>query len=119
MLLELLESGSAKLEPGKARAFTPRAPVRSFMKLLDGTYTDAKLSKSLDELSSMAYTIAETAHAAQLLREDPEWRERAGQASEAALKVATLKSDTDLKVAQQELKNVYERCQACHKAYRR
>jgi hypothetical protein len=96
----------------------PSASIRSFMKLLDGSYTDAKLAKSLDELSAMTYAIAEATNIAQFLRSEPEWRERAGDVREAAVKVAKLKADTDLKVARQELKNVYERCQACHKVFR-
>jgi hypothetical protein len=99
--------------------FRPPAPLRNIMKLLDASYTDAKLAKSLDELAPIVYTIAEGTNVARFLRDDPSWREHAGQAREAAIKVAMLKSDTDLKVARQELKNVYERCQACHKTFRR
>jgi hypothetical protein len=99
--------------------FRPPSSIRNLMKLLDGSYADAKVAKSLDELTALAYTIAEGTNVAQFLRNDPGWRDRAGEVREAAVKVAILKPDTDLKVARQELKNVYERCQACHKAFKR
>lgn len=102
-----------------AGEFENRAPVRAFMKLLDGSYSDAKIVKSVDELVLMAFTIAETANAVQLLRDESSWRERAGAVRDAALEVAALKPDADLKVARQQLKNVYERCQACHKEFKR
>ena len=89
------------------------------MKLLDGSYTEAKLARSFDDLAAMAYTIAETTNVAQFLKDDSEWRDRASEVREAALKVAKLKRDGDLKVGRQELKNVYDRCQACHKVFRR
>jgi hypothetical protein len=117
--LKVLESLDANLPGGDTRTvakFAPRGTPRMWMKLLDGTYTDAKVAKTLDELTAI-YTIAEATNAARLLRYDPEWRERAGAAREAALEVAALKPDTDLKVARQQLKNVDERCQACHKVF--
>jgi hypothetical protein len=118
-LLASLEADFPRRDTRNVAEFTPRGSLRNWMKLLDGSYTDAKVAKSLDELSAMAYSIAEATHAARFLRNDPEWRERASDAREAALKVATLKPDTDLKVARQELKNVFERCQACHKVFKR
>jgi len=118
----LLDGLDGKISGGgkpPAAEFAVRAPVRSFMKLLDGSYTDAKTVKSVEELTRMAFTIAETANAVQLLRGDTPWRDRATAARDAALAVAALKSDTDLKVARQQLKNVYECCQACHKEFKR
>jgi hypothetical protein len=113
-----LEASLPARLPDESR-FTPRGALRTWMHLLDGCYTDAKVSRTVAELTAMSYTIAEAANAVQFLRGDTEWRDRARRVREAALKVSTLKPDTDLKVARQELKNVYENCQACHKAFKR
>lgn len=98
--------------------FKPPGSTKTLMKLMDGTYADAKRAKSVSDLSNMLLTIAEGANVARVMRSDPVWQERATAVREAALKAAQLKPDADLQLARQELKNVYERCQACHKAYR-
>jgi hypothetical protein len=117
--LASLEATAPDERSVKVDELNPPDQIRSFMKLLNGSYSDAKLAKSFDELNAMTYVIAETTNVVQFLKSDSDWRERACDVRDAALKVARLKSDTDLKVARQELKNVYERCQACHQAFRR
>jgi hypothetical protein len=117
--LDAVASTPPPVDARSVAEYEPKVPVRSFMKLLDSCYADAKSAKSIADLQAMVYAIAETTNAAQFLRTDDIWRERAGDVRQAALRVAALKPDTDLKVARAELKNVYERCQACHKTFRK
>lgn len=101
-----------------ANDFKPPRSTKTLMKLMDGTYADAKRAKSVDQLSNMLLTIAEVANVARVMRSEPNWQEHAAAVREAALKAAEIKPDADLQAARRELKNVYQRCEACHKAYR-
>ena len=117
----LLADLNADPPTGEKRAaydFKPPRSTKALMKLMDGTYADAKRAKSVSELSNMLQTIAEVANVARVMRSEPKWQEYATGVREAALNAAQLKSDADLQAARRELKNVYERCQACHKEYR-
>jgi cytochrome c556 len=117
----LLAELGEKLPSGdrpSANDFKPPSSTKTLMKLMDGTYADAKRAKSVSELSNMLLTIAEVANVARVMRNEPNWQERATAVRAAALNAAQLKPDADLQAARRELKNVYERCQACHKEYR-
>jgi hypothetical protein len=113
-----LEDLAGEKDTSPIASFKPPGTIKPLMKLLNASHTEAKLAKSMDELSAMSFTIAEAANVLRFLRDESEWYQRADAVKAAAIKVATLKPDIDLKVARQELKNVYESCQACHKAFR-
>lgn len=98
--------------------FKPPDSTKTLMKLMDGTYADAKRAKSVGDLSNRLFTIAEIANVTRVLRSEPNWQERAITVREAALKAAETKPNADLQAARRELKNVYQQCQACHKAYK-
>ena len=89
------------------------------MKLMDGTYADAKSSKRADELTQLAYTLAEVSNLAQHLRRDSAWHQAAVETREAALQVAKQVDGNNLDAARAELKNVRQRCEACHQTFKR
>ncbi len=95
------------------------APTKAVMKLMDGAYSDAKATRSLKEFEHLAYTVAETANFASHLRSDARWRSAAGEVRDAVAAVARSAADKGLQAARAELKNVYQRCEACHRAYKR
>jgi cytochrome c556 len=98
--------------------FKPPRSTKALMKLMDGTYSDAKRAKSVSEFSNMLLTMAEVANVARVMRNDPNWKDHATAVRDAALKAAEVKPEADLQAVRRELKNVYQQCQACHKAYR-
>ena len=117
LLAELGQNPPSRDRP-TANDFMPPGSTKTLMKLMDWTYGDAKRAKSVSGLSNMLFTIAEVANVARVMRSDPSWQERATAVREAALNAAEIKPDADLQAARRELKNVYQRFEACHKEYR-
>jgi hypothetical protein len=99
--------------------FKPVGSTKTLMKLLDGTYADAKASKGADELMQLAYALAEGTNVVRHLRLDDAWREAAREARDAALRVAAKAERDDIAGARAELKSVRNRCEACHQAFKR
>ena len=123
-LLEELDALSPDLSNGSSgggagRVAQPIATVRGMMKLMDGTYIDAKTAKTSEDFKLFAFALAEEAHAMAYLRNDSNWPRHAEAVRDTALEIARLEPDSDLQTARRALKNVYEHCQACHKAYKR
>jgi hypothetical protein len=98
--------------------FKPIGSTKALMKLMDGTYADAKAAKTADELEQLAYAIAEGANMAKHLRADSRWQQAAVDTRQTALEVAE-KARADLQAARLQLKNVYTRCEACHQGFKR
>jgi hypothetical protein len=114
---ELAKAPAAK--KSTARDPVGSASTKAVMKLMDGTYSDAKTTRSVKELEHLAFTVAETANFASHMRSDARWRSAAVEVRDAAAAVARSAADKGLQAARAELKNVYQRCEACHRAYKR
>jgi hypothetical protein len=109
---------------GVAATGKPAAPRRpdvvlpSVMALLDGTYADAKAAlaaSKVDEAKDIALVLAELGGAVATFHDDAKWRELAGGLSDAA-RAAADSSSRDAKAVRDELRGVYQRCEACHNA---
>jgi cytochrome c556 len=108
--------------PGPAPAgkdFKPTGNAKTWMLLLDASYSDAKTARDAREMEQLAYAIAEEMNAAQYLRSDKRWRQSSVEVRTAALAVANRAKGNDLSAARAELKRVYQRCEACHQGSRR
>ncbi len=97
----------------------PFGATKTWMSLMDGAYTDAKTAKTAKEMEHMASAIAEEVNVVAHLRDDARWQRAAGEVREIALRVAAEAKGDDLAQARADLKTIYNRCQACHEAFRR
>src|SRR5262249_55226088 len=89
----------ARSDPGKRaieKDFKPYGAVKTWMLLLEGSYSDAKVAKETPALGKLAYAVAEEANAAQFLRADARWRQSFREVRAAALDVAEKAKGTDL-----------------------
>jgi hypothetical protein len=93
--------------------------TKAWMLLMDGAYADAKTAKKAQELEYLAYVIADELNVAAHLRTEPRWRQTATDNREAALVVAKKAQANDLEGARAALKEVYNRCEACHQGYKK
>jgi hypothetical protein len=99
--------------------FKPDGSTKTWMLLLEGSYSDAKATKDAHELAQIAYAVAEEANAAQFLRSDARWRQSFRDVRAAALDVADKAKGKELAAAGSALKIVRQRCDVCHQAYKR
>jgi hypothetical protein len=99
--------------------FKPDGSTKTWMLLLEGSYSDAKATKDARHLEQLAYAVAEEANAAQFLRSDGRWRQSFRDVRAAALDVADKAKGKDLVAASSALKIVRQRCDVCHQAYKR
>jgi hypothetical protein len=114
------ELADSQPKAGKpAGATRPAATFRTIMKLMDGSYADAKGTKSATERAHFLYTIAECANLTRHMRPDADWLQRSDELRDAAMRLAEAKPSDDLQEVRRELKNVYQRCEACHQAYKK
>jgi hypothetical protein len=104
---------------GPDASFKPVGNQAQWMRLLDGTYVDAKSTDDLKELENLAYALAEEANAVQFLRADAKWRQQAADVRKAALETAATAQKGSLAPARAALKGVYQHCQACHDSTRK
>jgi hypothetical protein len=107
----------ARRSPGSrtvAADFKPHGSTRTWMMLLDSTFTDAKWAKDRNELELLARTVAEEANAVQYLRATARWRQSSRDVRAAALEVAEKARANDLTGARAALKTVSRHCEACH-----
>lgn len=102
-----------------AKDIRPAAPLPTLMKLLDGTYGDLKAAKTTADQSDLSFTLAEVANIVRLQRGDAAWQGKAAELRDAALRVAASAPNVGLQSTRAELKNVYARCDACHKTFKR
>lgn len=111
----------AKNAPAGAKVvdknFKPPAATKTWMHLMDAAYSDAKTAKSPQELEHLAFALAEEANVSAFLQNNATWRKQALAVRETALQVA--KESGDLAVAKKTLKEVYNRCEACHQNSKR
>jgi hypothetical protein len=101
-----------------AKNFKPFGNSKTWMQLMDGAYVDAKRTETAKELELRALAIAEEVHVVGFLREDPKWRDSAAEVRDAALRTARLSKENDLGGARKALREVYQRCEACHERTR-
>ena len=113
----------AKIPPPGAKAaeanFRAFGSNRTWMVLMDSAYADAKIARSTKEMENLAYALAEEANVVYFLRADPRWRQKSLEVRDAALVVAERARANDLDSVRRELKNVYNRCEACHQGFKR
>jgi hypothetical protein len=111
----------AKSPPAGAKAveksFKPPAATKTWMLLMDAAYGDAKFAKTPQQLEQLAHAIAEEVNATAYLKNDAAWRKQSLEVRAAALQVA--KESGDLALAKKTLKEVYNRCEACHEKYQK
>jgi hypothetical protein len=117
-LLDDLARAPPKGDKVVDREFRPFGGLRVWMKLLDGTYADAKTARSTAELEQLAYAIADQSAVAAYLRNDDRWRQEAEATRSIALGAARTARTSDLPTARTELKKVYARCDACHQGFK-
>jgi hypothetical protein len=101
-------------KPAAVKNFKPHGDSKTWMLLMDGAYVDAKRAESAKELEQSALALAEEAHVVAFLRDDAKWRLSAQEVRDAALRTARLAKEEDLATARKALKQVYQRCEACH-----
>lgn len=127
-LIEQLAAGNKELAglTVKARLATakssekPIASLRPLMTLLDGTHADAKAALAVGDLAeakSMAIVLSELGRVVSNQRADAAWRSAAEAMVNASLEAADEKQ-TDAKAVRQQLRVVYEKCEACHNRQR-
>lgn len=108
----------AKTLPGKPRKMRvrPAGGLRPLMKLLDGTYADAKAACTFDEpdvARQNALVLAELGALVSNVRSDARWRETTATMVQAAREAAADPS-ADAKTVRSRLSGVYQQCEACH-----
>ena len=105
--------------PAPDKAFKPQGSAKTWMLLLDASYSDAKTAKTAGEMELLAHAVAEESNALQYLRADSSWRKWSCETRDAAVAVAEKAKAGDLAGARAALKTVYNRCDSCHKGYKR
>jgi soluble cytochrome b562 len=120
---EALLAELAKAAPPNDRTtdkgFKPLGSTKTWMLLVDGTYSDAKAAKDPKQVEHYAYTIAEGCNAMAHLRTDPRWRQESLAVRDAALQAAQKAQAGELGPAREALKVVYQTCENCHQRYRK
>lgn len=117
-LAELTQSSLPEKKPIHS-SIKPFGSTKTWMLLMEGAYVDAKSVKNVKDLEAHAFAIAEESNLVSLLRSDPRWRKSAIEVRDAALEVVREVQGNKLDVARQALKNVYQRCEACHQGFKR
>jgi len=92
-------------------------PTKTLMLLMDAAYGDAKFAMTPMQLELLAYAIAEEVNATAHLKNDGAWLKHSLAVREAALQVA--RESGNLELAKKSLKEVYNRCEACHQRYQK
>jgi hypothetical protein len=112
-LLDDLAKGPPAGSP-PARDFKAFGANKTWMLLMEGTYIDAKRAETKEELAQFAQAIAEESNALSLQRGEGQWRKQSIEVRDAALRAAKVAADSDLAAAKKALKEIYQRCEACH-----
>jgi hypothetical protein len=116
----LTELAKEKAGSKASRSASPAsAGTRTWMLLLDGTYSDARTTKSAKEMEQHAFTIAEEANLVAQLRKEGNWRDTALEVRQLALTAAEKAKAGDLDQARVQLKAAYQRCEFCHQGFKR
>jgi hypothetical protein len=101
------------------KKFIAFGPTKTWMLLMDGAYVDAKTAKTARDMEQLAFVLAEEANVILHQRPDANWKQTALETREEALTVAALARGNDLERARIKLKDVYNRCEACHQGFKR
>jgi hypothetical protein len=112
-LLEDMAKGPPAGAPA-ARDFKTFGANKTWMLLMEGTYIDAKRADTKEELAQFAKAIAEESNALSLQHGEGQWRKQSIEVRDAALRAAKVAADSDLAAAKKSLKEIYQRCEACH-----
>ena len=111
----------AKLTPkSKAKADGPKpdklASLRPLMHLMEATHAEAKAALALGDVAeakSMAVVLSELGRVVSNQRADARWRASGESLVRAAFDAAD-ERQSDAKTIRQQLRGVYEKCDACH-----
>jgi len=105
----------AKTQPGSpGKDFKPTGSVGTWMRLMDGAYSDAKTARTPEELEGLAGALAEEVNAYQFARADARWRQFCQEVRLSALEAVDKAKAKDLVAARAALKVAYRGCEACH-----
>ncbi len=97
----------------------PFGSAKTWMALMEGARVDAKRAETAKELELLTLAVAEEARIVALLRSDARWRRSSDEVRDAALKASRLARDNDRAAARKALKEMYQRCEACHQREQR
>ncbi len=112
LLDELAKTPSGS--PGSGKDFKPAGSTATWMRLMDGAYSDAKTARTPEELEGLAGALAEEVNAYQYARADAQWRQFCQEVRSSALAAADKAKAKDLAAAKVALKAAYRGCEACH-----
>lgn len=101
-------------KPAVRKKFKPAGSYKTWMKLLEGSSSDARSAEKSAELTNLAYALAEEANAAAYTRSQARWIKQFGEIRTLALRMAEQSRDNQLPAAQLTLKSITHKCDACH-----
>lgn len=113
-LLADLARNLPRSKPATRRKFKPVGNHKAWMQLLEGSSSDARSTAKADEMSNLAWALAEEANAAAYVRPQPRWVKQFGDIRTLAVKMAREAGASDLPAARLTLKNINHACDACH-----
>jgi hypothetical protein len=99
--------------------FRPSGSLKTWMKLLSVARVDARTASSTKETEQFALLLAEEANAVAYLRQDEQWKQDFAAIKQVAGKAAQQASADDLPAARQTLREIQQRCEACHERGRK
>lgn len=105
--------------PGSGKDFKPTGSTATWMRLIDGAYSDAKTARTPDELEGLAGALAEEVNAYQYARADARWQQLSQEVRSSALAAVEKAKAKDLVAAKAALKGAYRSCEACHERSRK
>jgi hypothetical protein len=105
--------------PGPGEDFKPTGSTATWMRLMDGAYSDAKTARTSEELEGLAGALAEEVNAYQYARADARWQQHSQGVRSSALAAVAKARDKDLAAAKVALKGAYRSCEACHERSRK
>ncbi len=106
-------------EAVREKSFKPFGASQTWMKLMDGSYADAKTSRNVQQVEQLAYTIAEVVNVVSYTRSEARWHDTALEVRELALEAAGKAKAGKLDDARADLKKAYQRCEYCHQGFKR
>lgn len=100
--------------PASGKDFKPAGSTATWMRLMDGAYSDAKTARTPEEMEGLAGALAEEVNAYQYARADAQWRQFCQEVRSSALAAVDKAKTKDLAAAKVALKGAYRSCEACH-----
>jgi hypothetical protein len=105
--------------PASGKDFKPQGSTATWMRLMDGVYSDAKTARTPEELERLAGALAEEVNAYQYARADARWQQLCQEVRSSALAAVEKAKAKDLAAAKVALKGAYRSCEACHERSRK